>query len=283
MSEEPVSVNGVRVPRFLYGTAWKEQETERLTALALRAGFRGIDTANQRKHYHEAGVGAAVTSAQAAGVVTRGDLFVQTKFTSRSGQDDRLPYDPASPVAAQVEQSFASSLTHLGVDVIDAYLLHGPSRSVGLGPDDWEAWRAMEGLHDAGRVRLIGVSNVTLEQLQRLAEGSRVRPAVVQNRCYASRGWDGDVRRFCTANRIVYQGFSLLTANRAVVGSDAVAGIAARRGWTPAQVVFRFALDVGMVALTGTTDESHMRTDLAVLSSPLAPAEVAAIEGVARR
>ncbi len=282
MSEQPVNVNGVLVPRFLYGTAWKEQETERLTALALRAGFRGVDTANQRKHYHEAGVGAAVTSALAEGIVTRDDLFVQTKFTSRSGQDDRLPYDPASPVAAQVEQSFASSLTHLGVDVVDAYLLHGPSHSVGLGQDDWEAWRAMEGLHDAGRARLIGVSNVTLEQLQRLVDGSRVRPAVVQNRCHASRGWDGEVRRFCTANHIVYQGFSLLTANRAVVGSEAVAGIARRRGWTPAQVVFRYALDVGMVALTGTTDESHMRADLAVVGIPLAAAEVAAIEGVAR-
>lgn len=278
MSEQTVNVNGVRVPRFLYGTAWKEQETERLTALALRAGFRGIDTANQRKHYHEAGVGAAVTSALAAGVVTRDDLFVQTKFTFRSGQDARLPYDPKAPIAAQVEQSFASSLTHLGVEVIDAYLLHGPSRSVGLGPDDWEAWRAMEGLYDTGRVRLIGVSNVTLDQLQGLVDGSRVRPAVVQNRCYASRGWDADVRRFCNLNGIVYQGFSLLTANRAVVESAAVAGIAARRGWTPAQVVLRFALDVGMVALTGTTDERHMRADLAVLGSPLNTHEVAAIE-----
>lgn len=283
MSEQPVTVDGVRVPRFLYGTAWKEQDTERLIALALRAGFCGIDTANQRKHYHEAGVGAAITSALTSGFVSRDDLFVQTKFTFRSGQDDRLPYDPASPVAAQVEQSFASSLTHLGVDVIDAYLLHGPSHTLGLSRDDWEAWRAMERLHDAGRVRLIGVSNVSLEQLERLADGSRVRPAIVQNRCYASRGWDGEVRRYCAANRLVYQGFSLLTANRAVVGSEFVAGITSRRGWTPAQVVFRFALDVGMVALTGTTDESHMRTDLAVVGSPLAPAELATIEGVAGR
>ncbi len=203
---------------------------ERLTAVALRAGFRGIDTANQRKHYHEAGVGATVTAALAEGIVTRGDLFVQTKFTFRSGQDDRLPYDSASPVATQVEQSFASSLSHLGVGVIDAYLLHGPSHSVGLSRDDWEAWRAMEGLHDAGRARLIGVSNATLEQLQQLMDGSRVRPAVVQHRCHASRGWDGEVRRYCEANNIVYQGFSLLTANRAVVGSEVVAGIASRRG-----------------------------------------------------
>ncbi len=63
MSDHTLLVNGVPVPRFLYGTAWKEDDTERLTALALAQGFRGIDTANQRKHYHEAGVGQSVDGA----------------------------------------------------------------------------------------------------------------------------------------------------------------------------------------------------------------------------
>ena len=63
MSDQTLSIDGVSVPRLLYGTAWKEGETERLTALALRQGFRGIDTANQRKHYHEAAVGRAVAAA----------------------------------------------------------------------------------------------------------------------------------------------------------------------------------------------------------------------------
>ncbi len=137
MSDRTIQVDGVRVPRFLYGTAWKEDETERLTALALRQGFRGIDTANQRRHYHEAAVAAAV----AAGVVSRAGLFLQTKFTFRPGQDHRLPYDPDAPVGVQVEQSFASSLDHLGTDVIDSFVLHGPTRSVGLGPDDWSVGR----------------------------------------------------------------------------------------------------------------------------------------------
>src|SRR4051812_35198477 len=150
MSERTLSIDGVSVPRFLYGTAWKEGETRRLTELALRQGFRGIDTANQRKHYHEAAVGEGVAAAVAAGVVTRGELFLQTKFTFRGGQDHRLPYDPAAPVATQVRQSFDSSLSHLGTDVLDAYILHGPSVDEGLGADDWEAWRAMEALHDAG-------------------------------------------------------------------------------------------------------------------------------------
>src|SRR5438477_2236556 len=136
MSDRTLSIEDVRVPRFLYGTAWKEDETRRLTELALRQGFRGIDTANQRRHYHEAAVGQAVAAAVASGLVAREDLFLQTKFTFRRGQDDRLPYDPKAPIPAQVEQSFASSLAHLGTARIDAYLLHGPTQRAGLAPAD---------------------------------------------------------------------------------------------------------------------------------------------------
>src|SRR5437660_10749985 len=162
MSDRTVPVAGVPVPRFLYGTAWKEDRTRPLTDLALRQGFRGIDTANQRRHYHEAAVGQAVAAAVAGGLVARADLFLQTKFTFRRGQDHRLPYDPAAPTATQVEQSFASSLAHLGTEVIDSYLLHGPTQRNGLAAADWEAWRAMEALHDRVRVRLLGVRNLTL-------------------------------------------------------------------------------------------------------------------------
>src|SRR5439155_4467433 len=108
MPDHTSSIDGVRVPRFLYGTAWKEDETRRLTELALKQGFRGIDTANQRRHYHEAAVGQAVAAAIASGLVARDDLFLQTKFTFRQGQDHRLPYDPQAAIATQVEQSFAS-------------------------------------------------------------------------------------------------------------------------------------------------------------------------------
>jgi diketogulonate reductase-like aldo/keto reductase len=281
MSDRTLSIDGVRVPRFLYGTAWKEDRTRPLTELALRSGFRGIDTANQRRHYLEAAVGAAVATVIESGLLARDDLFLQTKFTFRGGQDHRLPYDPAAPVATQVEQSFASSLEHLGTAVIDSYLLHGPTRRAGLAVADWEAWRAMEAIHAGGRARLLGVSNVTLEQLQRLCEKARVRPRFVQNRCYAVRGWDRGVRRFCAAHGLVYQGFSLLTANPEVLAHPELARIAQRHGRTPAQVVFRFALDAGMVPLTGTTDPEHVREDLQVFDFRLGPEEVERIEGLA--
>ena len=172
MSDRALSIEGVRVPRFLYGTAWKEDQTQRLTELALRQGFRGIDTANQRRHYHEAAVGQAVATALGEGAVTRSSLFLQTKFTFKEGQDHRLPYDPRAPIRSQVEQSFASSLEHLGVEKIDSYVLHGPTTRAGLATADWDAWRAMEAVHASGRARLLGVSNVTLEQLQELCRGA---------------------------------------------------------------------------------------------------------------
>src|SRR5690242_20234515 len=99
-----------QVPDFLYGTAWKEERTEALVVAALNAGFRGIDTANQRKHYHEAGVGRALGQVFADGRLRRSDLFIQCKFTFQDGQDHRLPYDPRAAIAEQVTQSFQSSL-----------------------------------------------------------------------------------------------------------------------------------------------------------------------------
>jgi diketogulonate reductase-like aldo/keto reductase len=281
MSEPTLLIDGVPLPGFLYGTAWKEDETERLTRLALECGFRGIDTANQRRHYHEAAVGRAIGAAIANGQVARDELFVQTKFTFRRGQDHRLPYDPQAPIPVQVEQSFASSLEHLGVETIDSYLLHGPTQGVGLTPADWEAWRAMEGLRESGRVRFLGVSNVTLEQLERLCQKVRVRPRFVQNRCYASRGWDRGVRAFCAAHGLIYQGFSLLTANREILQHPEIAGIAERYGRSVSQIVFRFALDVGMLPLTGTTSADHMRADLDVLDFRLTSDKVERIKGLA--
>src|SRR5262249_11225677 len=130
-------------------------------------------------------------------------------------------------------------------------VLHGPTRAVGLGDADWQIWRAMEALAHDGKVRQLGVSNVSAEQLEALWRDAEVKPAFVQNRCYARDGWDGDVRALCRQHDVAYQGFSLLTANRRELGSARVRRIAERLDCTVAQLVFRFALDVGMMPLTG--------------------------------
>ncbi|MBC8069714.1 MAG: aldo/keto reductase [Deltaproteobacteria bacterium] len=265
-------VHGVAVPPMLYGTAWKEDATAELVRLALASGFVGIDTANQRKHYFEAGVGEAIAG------MPRERLFLQTKFTYARGQDARLPYDPNASLTTQVEQSFASSLEHLGVQHIDAYVLHGPHAGRGWTDLDREVWRAMEGLHQAGHVRLLGVSNISREQLETLVDEASVPPSLVQNRCYARTGWDREVRALCRDRGLLYEGFSLLTANRTELGRPAVAAIARRAGATIPQVVFRFAEAIGIVALTGTSDRAHMHEDLAAHAIVLAPADVAIIE-----
>jgi diketogulonate reductase-like aldo/keto reductase len=269
------------IPDFLYGTAWKEDRTAALTELALRAGFRGIDTANQRRHYFEAGVGEGLAAAYRAGVVTRGQLFLQTKFTYQAGQDHRLPYDPAASLSTQVAQSVRSSLEHLATDYVDSYVLHGPASGRGWTDYDAEVWMAMGRERDAGRVRCLGVSNVSLRHLEELAASGAELPTFVQNRCFARTGWDRHVRAFCATRHIRYQGFSLLTANPEVLHHPLVAGIAARGKGTPAQVVFRFALAVGMLPLTGTTDTAHMRQDLASPHLTLSSDEAREIEDLA--
>ena len=268
------------IPGFLYGTAWKEERTPALVELALRTGFRGIDTANQRRHYFEAGAGEGLAAACRAGVVTRADVFLQTKFTYRRGQDHRLPYDPDATLPVQVSQSMASSLEHLGTDYVDSYVLHGPSSGYDWTEADAQVWEAMKKERDRGRTRLLGVSNVSLRHLEQMAEGHSETPAFVQNRCYARLGWDCDIRLFCRQHKITYQGFSLLTANQDVLRHPGVTGLATQKNATPEQIIFAFARSVGMLPLTGTSNPAHMQQDLASAAYTLSADAVRAIEGL---
>jgi diketogulonate reductase-like aldo/keto reductase len=267
-------------PEFLYGTAWKEERTAALTELAIRQGFRGIDTANQRRHYFEAAVGEALAALYRTGIVSRDQLFLQTKFTYQPGQDHRLPYDPNAGFSEQVRQSMASSLEHLGTDYVDSYVLHGPWSGQGWSDVDAEAWEAMKRERQAGRARLLGVCNVGLRHLEQMAAQGEL-PAFVQNRCYASHGWDREVRRFCREHNIIYQGFSLLTANTPILRHPFITEIAACAQATPAQVIFSFARALGMLPLTGTTDPEHMRQDLASRELMMTSEDALKIESLA--
>src|ERR1700680_4396202 len=106
------------MPPLIYGTAWKKERTSELVEKAILHGFKGIDTACQPKHYNEAGVGQALQALKKQNILAK-NLFLQTKFTPLSGQDPaRIPYDPAAPLAEQVQQSFLISLKNLQVDFI---------------------------------------------------------------------------------------------------------------------------------------------------------------------
>jgi diketogulonate reductase-like aldo/keto reductase len=134
---------------------------------------------------------------------------------------------------------------------------------------------------DAGRARLLGVSNVSLRHLEQMDESKTELPAFVQNRCYARFGWDRGVRAFCRERNIRYQGFSLLTANVEVLRHPLVTDLAAKLEATTPQVVFAFARAVGMVPLTGTSSPEHMKQDLASRELKLSPEAVKTIESLA--
>ena len=271
--------NHIPLPSFMYGTAWKKEATTHLVQAAVAAGFRAIDTANQLIHYQEALVGEALQALAKEGIA-RDSLFLQTKFTPVSGQDHRTPYDASADLTTQVTQSFASSLAHLHTDYVDSYVLHGPYSRWGLGASDREVWTAMEGLYQSGKTKMIGISNVTAEQLTQLCAQAAVKPMVVQNRCYAALGWDKEVRDICRAHGIIYQGFSLLTANREVLADPEVRAIAARLGAGIAQVIFRFAMQIGMLPLTGTTNPQHMKEDLQAEEFTLSTEDLQRIETI---
>ena len=271
--------NNVSIPSWMYGTAWKKDATTRLVLQAVEAGFVAIDTANQLIHYQEALVGEALLALAGKGM-KRESLFLQTKFTPVNGQDHRTPYDANADLTTQVNQSFASSLEHLHTDHLDSYVLHGPYSRFGLGAADWEVWAAIEQLYDSGKTKMIGISNVTAEQLTLLCGRARHKPMVVQNRCYAALGWDREVRSICQTHHIIYQGFSLLTANRGLFIEPEVQAIAQRFKTGPAQVIFRFAMQIGMLPLTGTTNQQHMKDDLACERFTLTADDLTLIESI---
>jgi diketogulonate reductase-like aldo/keto reductase len=273
----------VRPPRIIYGTAWKKAATAGLVTAALQMGFRGIDTACQPKHYDEAGVGAGVAASLGAGVgggpeeLTRADLYLQTKFTSLSGQDpDRVPYDPNAPPADQVAQSISASLENLRTGYLDCVLLHSPMPSRA---ETDLVWRALESFVDSRLIRQLGISNCyDLGDLEHLYRSARIKPAAVQNRFYADTGYDREIRAFCTAQQIVYQSFWTLSANPRLLAHETVTAIAGAHRRTAAQILFRHLTQAGVVPLTGTRSEAHMRDDLSIFEFELSAAEQKAMD-----
>lgn len=286
--------NGVEMPLLLYGTAWKEDKTEELVSLALQRGFRGIDTANQRRHYNEASVGQALRKAIDEGVVERSEVFVQSKFTFPRGHtpgqepysvsSSRSPSSSSSQSGDQARESFASSLRHLQTNYLDSYIIHGPMKhGKTLTNADLGAWRALEALYAQGKTRAIGVSNFGAEQLRTLVKQASIKPHVAQIRTFATSGWDdreaSGVRAVCEEYGIVYQAYSLLTANRHTLVEPVVTTLAKDLGDTPAQFAFRFALGEGLVALTGTKNPTHMNQDLDVVRTLNEPGRMLKADG----
>jgi diketogulonate reductase-like aldo/keto reductase len=263
---------------ILYGTAWKQDDTERLVRRAIEVGFRGIDTACQPKHYNEAGVGAGIASSLNARL-KREQLYLQTKFTPKGGQEpQQIPYDARAPLAEQVAQSAAASLANLRTDYLDCLLLHSlleePEQTA-------QVWRAMEALVDSGAVKQLGLSNCyQLKQFEALCNMARIQPRVLQNRFHAETGYDRELRAFCRPRNIVYQSFWTLTANPQILAHETVRALARQHGRTAAQILFRFLTQIGIVPLTGTRSPAHMRQDLAIFDFELTPQQCEAMDAL---
>lgn len=273
-----MSACGVRMPRIIYGTAWKKERTAALVEQALTEGFRGIDTACQPKHYHEAGVGEGIAACLRRGL-KRGELYLQSKFTPLSGQDPaNIPYDPDAGLREQIEQSFRASLNNLQTDYLDCLVLHSPFANP---KHTLEAWQTMELLFASGGVKQLGISNCyDPEQFEYLYLNASVKPAVIQNRFYAATGYDREIREFCREHQIVYESFWTLTANPDVLSDAAVQALAAKYRRSAEQIFFRYLSQTGIVPLTGTASAAHMREDLAIFEFELDAGECAAIEAL---
>ena len=272
------SISGVNMPRLIYGTAWKKKRTAELVVKAVEAGFRGIDTACQPKHYSEPLVGKALQHLQDKGY-KRENLFVQTKFTPLKGQDpNNIPYDEHATSGIQVAQSFEVSQKNLRTDYVDSLVLHSPLASHQL---LMTVWQAMEVIYHSGGANQLGISNChNLAVLKNLYKEARIKPAVVQNRFYDKSRYDIELRKWCADKGIIYQSFWTLSANPHILASDTVTGIAMQLDKTPAQILFRYLTQCGIVPLTGTSSEQHMIEDLNVVRFELSPEEMERVGGL---
>ncbi|TCD65340.1 hypothetical protein EIP91_002778 [Steccherinum ochraceum] len=253
--------------KIIYGTAWKESRTTALVVSAVLSGFRAIDTACQPKHYREDLVGEALQVLYDKHGFKREDFFLQTKYTSISGQDRKkpLPYDPTTDIGTQVRASVQKSLENLKTTYLDSLLLHSPLDDAPY-PKTILAWKTLMVLQEEKTVRHIGVSNTyDVATLDALHRGGGKMVEVVQNRWYQGNNWDPEVLNYCVANRIQYQSFWTLTGSPKLLSHPVVtATIAKGLQCTPEQAVYRIAQSRGVTPISGTTSEEHMKEDLAV-------------------
>jgi 2,5-diketo-D-gluconate reductase A len=247
--------NGVSMPQLGYGVfRVPDDDTERAVLAALDAGYRSIDTASL--YGNETGVGRALTASGLA----RDHFFVTTKvWNDDQGYDSTL-------------RAFDASLGRLGLDHVDLYLIHWPKPSL----DRYvETWRALEKLYADRRVRAIGVSNFQPDHLRRLLAETDIVPAVNQIELHPDLQQE-QLRRFHVEHGVVTEAWSPLGQGLAL-RHPVVADLAHRHGRTPAQVVLRWHLQLGNVAIPKSTTPSRIRENIGLFDFALAETDMAAL------
>lgn len=264
------------IPPVLYGTAWKKDETSKLVELALKKGFKGVDTACQPKHYQEDLVGQGIKNALKSGI-KREDIFIQTKFTPIDGQDpNKVPYNPQEDITTQVLESFEVSKKNLGIDFIDSLILHSPIFPV---EDLHKVWNSFESIYHQNEVGQIGISNCySINYLKYIVNTFEIKPSIIQNRFYAYSNYDRQIREWAKEQGIIYQSFWSLTANINTLNSKIIIDLAIKYEKTQAQVFYRFLHQMNIVPLIGTTSEQHMEDDMEIFNFSLTTNEMQRIK-----
>jgi len=262
----------MNIPKLIYGTAWKKDETARLVELAVKNGFRAIDTACQPKHYNEKAIGEALQSLYKQGF-KREEIFLETKFTPKDGQDlNNIPYNPKDTLEKQILDSFEVSLNNLQTTYLDSYILHSP-----IFPFNhmMKAWKIFESFYNEGKTKNIGISNCyDIRVLKALYEESTIKPFILQNRFYKDSNYDKDIREFCKEKGITYLGFWTLSANPHILGSQEIINLAKKYKRTQAQIFYRYLTQIDITPLNGTTSQEHMIEDLDIFSFKLEDEEI---------
>lgn len=247
--------SGSSIPQIGFGTwAVSSADAPALVRTAVELGYRHVDTA--AAYRNEEGVGEGLRSCG----LPRAELFVTTKlWTADQGFDSTLA-------------ACAASLDRLGLEYLDLYLIHWPAPARGVYLD---SWRAMIRLQDEGRIRAIGVSNFTPDQLERLAGETGVIPAVNQIECHP-RFQQAALRAANARLGVVTESWSPLGLGH-LLSDPALAAIAARHDRTPAQVVLRWHVQNGLVAIPKSSHTGRLRDNLAVFDFTLDEADMAAL------
>jgi len=261
MTVPTITLNdGNSIPQLGFGVFKVDPaETERIVTDALEAGYRHIDTA--AIYGNEEGVGRAIAKSG----IARDELFITTKlWNSAQGTES-------------AHAAIDESLTKLGLESVNLYLIHWPVASKGL---YLESWLALEEIKAAGKASSIGVSNFQIPQLEEVIAGSSTVPAVNQIELHPELQ-QRDIREFASANGIHIESWGPLGQGKYdLLGNPAVTAAAQATGKTPAQVVIRWHLQHGIIVFPKSNSAARIAENFDVLDFELSADQVAAIDAL---
>lgn len=264
-SDSIILSNGVSIPGMGFGT-WRLPDAPSTVEVILDAidiGFRHIDTA--AFYQNERSVGEAVRRAKAA----RSELFVTTKLWNDShGYDTSLC-------------AFDASLSRLGLDYVDLYLIHWPIPKVERDhyPNNIrETWRALEEIYASGRARAIGVSNFLPHHLDALLQSAKITPMVNQIECHPGY-LQAEVVAYCRAHHIAVEAWSPLGAGR-ILELPILVSLAAKYQKSPAQICLRWLAQKDIIALPKSKSRKRTLSNTQIFDFCLEPEDAARLDAL---